>query len=326
MKSPSGPRTWAKKGASILIGLGILALLYWRIDLTRVVRTFTECRLWWLIGALSLLIPTIFLVAYRLRILVPSEGVSIAEATRLTLAAGVLNMVLPSRMGDLAKSYFMTRRGHLRGSLALSLVIFERACDLVALLLWCAVGLLLHADSSRIYGVLTAGVTVLAAFCLLLIGWRGFAQGFFSLLRRICPRKFHPSLERMSQAWGEMHQFFWAEKARVAWVGLISILLWFMHLLQIWLLILALRGQVPLMTSMGLTSLAVLAGLLPLTFAGIGTRDAALILLYHPFIGEATAAGVGVLCTVRYLLAALAGLPFLGRYLGPLKDDGDPVA
>ena len=104
-----------KKGASILIGLGILALLYWRIDLTRVVRTFAECRLWWLIGALSLLVPTIFLVAYRLRILVPSEGVSIAEATRLTLAAGVLNMVLPSRMGDLAKSYFMTRRGHLRG-------------------------------------------------------------------------------------------------------------------------------------------------------------------------------------------------------------------
>jgi hypothetical protein len=52
-------------------------------------------------------------------------------------------MVLPSKMGDIAKAYFMRDRGHLEGSLALSLVVFEKACDMLSLLLWCVFGLFL---------------------------------------------------------------------------------------------------------------------------------------------------------------------------------------
>jgi len=39
-------------------------------------------------------------------------------------------------MGDIAKA-FMKERGHLSGSLSLSLVVFEKACDMLSLLLWC---------------------------------------------------------------------------------------------------------------------------------------------------------------------------------------------
>ena len=58
---------------------------------------------------------------------------------------------------------------------------------------------------------------------------------------------------------------------------------------------------------------------MPLTFAGVGTRDAALIAFYKPYLNAPTAAALGLLCTSRYLLPALGGLPFLGKYLTTIK-------
>ena len=143
----------------------------------------------------------------------------------------------------------------------------------------------------------------------------GFARGAFRLIGLIGSGRLHDRMQRMSVAWEQMHRFFWADKFRLAQVAGTSVLIWLMHLVQIWLLILGLRGDVRLLTSMGLTPMAMLAGLFPLTFAGIGTRDAALVFFYAPFLGEARAAALGVLCTLRHLVLAVAGLPFIGRYL-----------
>ena len=74
-----------------------------------------------------------------------------------------------------------------------------------------------------------------------------------------------------------------------------------------------------MLAHLALAPLAFLAGLLPLTFAGVGTRDAALIAFYQPYMNAPTAAALGLLCTSRYLLPALGGLPFLGQYLTTIK-------
>ncbi len=73
------------------------------------------------------------------------------------------------------------------------------------------------------------------------------------------------------------------------------------------------------MANLALSPLAILAGLLPLTFAGVGTRDAALIVFYQPYFNAPTAAALGLLCTSRYIIPAIAGLPFLGQYLTMLQ-------
>ena len=83
--------------------------------------------------------------------------------------------------------------------------------------------------------------------------------------------------------------------------------------------ILALRAWTPFLINLALSPLAILAGLLPLTFAGIGTRDAALIFFYQDYFNEATGAALGLLCTSRYFLPAVIGLPFLGQMLAAKK-------
>jgi glycosyltransferase 2 family protein len=222
-------------------------------------------------------------------------------------------------MGDLAKAYFMRDRGHLSGTLALSLVVFEKACDMLSLLLWCVFGLLLYPEKAGLFWLMTAIVTTGLILGILLLSSPQIAQTFFRLTQSIAPKKLRAKLGKLSYSWQEMHDYFWRDRGNLLKITATSICLWFLHLLQIWFFILALNAWTPFLTSLALSPLAILAGLMPLTFAGVGTRDAALIAFYSPYFNAATGAALGLLCTSRYLLPAIGGLPFLNRYLTQLS-------
>lgn len=313
-----------KRVLSLLVSLLILAAIYWRIDLRGLAAVLQNGHVGWLAVSLGMVVPLTLLTAWRLQLLMPpvqSQGagfLSLPEATRLILAACTLNMVLPSKMGDIAKAYFMRDRGHLDGSLSLSLVVFEKACDLLSLLLWCAIGLAIYPQRGWLLGLLTLAIGGGLGVGLLLLGSRRFSRACFAAARAIAPQRFRPKLVRLQAAWEVMCSYFWRNPARWQVTGL-SVFIWFLHLLQIWLFILALNAWTPFWANLALAPLAILAGLLPLTFAGVGTRDAALIAFYQPFLSAPTAAALGLLCTSRYLLPAIAGLPFLGRYMALLS-------
>jgi uncharacterized membrane protein YbhN (UPF0104 family) len=281
----------------------------------------------------------------------PARGqLSFGEANKLILVASVLNLILPSKMGDIAKAYFMRERGHMSGALSLALVVFEKACDMLSLLWWCVFGLiwikLFNAKAlsafhlppwadrlglpgeSLVFWLIALIVGGSLALGMLLIGSRKFAEFFFVTGRRLAPAKVGGKLAKLHEAWNEMHGYFWKSKTQLARVTITSVFIWFLHLLQIWMFILALRAWTPFLANLALSPLAILAGLLPLTFAGVGTRDAALVLFYKPYFAAPVAAALGLLCTARYLLPALGGLPFAGEYfqlIGKLKNQRPPA-
>jgi uncharacterized protein (TIRG00374 family) len=259
--------------------------------------------------------------AWRLCLLMPhGMPLGFLESNRLILLASSLNMVLPSKMGDMAKAAFMAERGHLKGSLAVALVVFEKACDMASLLAWCVFGLFLYPQKDLLFWMMTLGVTGGFLLLALLVGSQAFAKFFFSLARRFAPQKISKKLAGLEESWIEMHGYFWGDRKKLVVVVLASLGIWFLHLVQIWMFTLAIHTQVPFLSNLALAPLAILAGLLPLTFAGIGTRDAALIFFYAPFMAAADGAALGVLCTMRYFLPALGGLPFLGPALTALAD------
>ena len=311
-----------KRWISIAVSLLILVVIYTRIDFSGLLQVFRQCNPLWMVISLGMVVPLTLLTAWRLQQLMPREtknALSFGEANRLILAASVLNMVLPSKMGDLAKSYFMRDRGHLDGPLAFSLVVFEKACDMLSLLVWCAFGLLLYPSKDPLFWIMTVATIGGLVTGVALLAWPAFARSVFAAVGRMAPSKMRRKVDRLRDSWQTMHDYFWGDRAQLAIVAITSIFIWFLHLLQIWLFILALRATAPFLANLALSPLAILAGLLPLTFAGVGTRDAALILFYQPYFAAPTAAALGLLCTSRYLLPALGGLPFLGQYLAQLK-------
>jgi hypothetical protein len=309
-----------KRLISILVSLGILALIYSKIHVPELLGVFSRCHPGWMTVSIAMVVPLTLFTALRLQLLMPDRApMRLSEATRLILTASVLNMVLPAKMGDIAKAMFMKEHGNLGGTLALSLVVFEKACDMLSLLLWCAVGLLLHPTKGITFWLLTAGITGGLVLGVTLLASLRISRAFFAAAARVAPGKFKAKLEKLRASWEEMHGYFWASPRKFLRVTAMSVFIWFLHVLQIWLFILALRAWVPFLISIALSPLAILAGLLPLTFAGVGTRDAALIVLYQPYFDAETGAALGLLCTARYLLPAIGGLPFLQQYLATLQ-------
>jgi uncharacterized protein (TIRG00374 family) len=331
-----------KRLISILVSLVLLALIYWRIDFTALMAVFRQSNLIWMALSLAMVVPLTLLTAWRLQQFVPGKVASrnlassdlasepmvsehhkltFFEANALILAASVLNMVLPSKMGDIAKAYFMRDRGYLSGSLALSLVVFEKACDMLSLLLWCVFGLLLYPQKDGLFWLMTVSVGTGLSLGLLILASPRFARTCFAWGQKWGPSKLKLKLGKLSYSWQEMHDYFWKDPQYLLLIASVSIVIWFLHLLQIWLFTLALRASVPFLANLALAPLSILAGLLPLTFAGIGTRDAALILFYRAYLSAPIGAALGVLCTSRYFLPALAGLPFFNRYLTTLQQN-----
>lgn len=310
-----------KRFISIAVSVAILLIIYSKIDFQGLLGVFQNCDRPWMAISLAMVVPITMFTSGRLQQLMPQEkSLGFIEANRLILGASVLNMVLPSKMGDIAKAYFMRERGHLSGSLSLSLVVFEKACDMLSLLFWCALGLIFYPAKDGLFWTMTTAVVVGLILGLLLLGSRQFAQGFFGIARKLAPKKLSQKLNNLQISWEEMHDYFWSDKGQLLKMAGSSIFIWFLHLLQIWLFILALQAWTPFLSNLALSPLAILAGLLPLTFAGVGTRDAALIFFYQPYFDAPTGAALGLLCTSRYFLPAIVGLPFLGQMMGALRN------
>lgn len=308
-----------KRFVSILISVALLFYIYTQIDLVNLLEVLQNCDRLMLMVSLFMVVPITLVTSWRLQQLVPHHSLGFLEANRLILGASVLNMVLPSKMGDIAKSYFMAERSKISGSLALAISIFEKTCDLLSLLLWCIFGLLLYPAKDSLFWTMTTGVALGLGIGLLMLGSQSFADWSLAIAIRFAPQKLKTKLAKMQTGWREMHDYFWSDKQQLLIITSTSVFIWFLHLLQIWLFILALKAIAPFVISLALSPLSILAGLLPLTFAGIGTRDAAIIYFYQDYFNEATGAGLGLLCTSRYFIPALIGLPFLGQMLGAAK-------
>jgi uncharacterized membrane protein YbhN (UPF0104 family) len=105
---------------------------------------------------------------------------------------------------------------------------------------------------------------------------------------------------------------------RRAWPGsgeflAATALLWTLHLAQVHCFVLAAGVEVPWTTTFARAPLALLAGVVPAAFCGIGTRDAALVWLFADVAPASAMAVVGLLTALRYLVPGLAGLPLWWR-------------
>lgn len=294
----------------------LIALLYWQIDFERIIQILIQANTLWLFLGLALVVPTTLLAAFRLTFLsIHSNTINYLDALKLILAASVMNLVLPSKMGDLAKGIFIVKDKKINYSLAIPLVSLEKISDILALLLWCFIGLIYLQNFNTFYIFLLITISFFLAIGILAISSKHLANKFFSLMIFILPERFFLSINTFQKGWFETINFIKKDKKKVWTLSLLSIFLWFIHLLQIWLFILSLSPNVGFLDSLAITPLAIFMGLIPLTFSGIGTRDFAFIYLYSAYFPAATGAALGLLATVRYIIPAIAGIPFLSQYL-----------
>jgi hypothetical protein len=305
---------------SIVVSGGLLYVLYSSLDLRQVGQALLAADRMWLVVSVGMILPITLLRALRFYWVAPAGALpGTGEAFRLTLVASSLNVFLPAKAGDLVKSYFVARRSRTAPGVALSIVVYERLCDLFGMIAWCLVGWVV--GRPQIDGIPTAFWVVLAgigAVCFVLISSEGAARVIRDVVDRVVPAGRWHKLSELADGWPGLLQVL---RGRRRFIVSYSLVLWLTHLFQIWLFTVALGVEVPFTVCASLSAVALMAGQLPLTFAGLGTRDVALVVLLASYMTPEMAAAMGVLISTRGLIPPLIGLPIIRPYLASVVDD-----
>lgn len=265
---------WLTAAVSLLL----LAALYSAADWRKVGRTLADLSPAYLAAALAMFVPQTLLSALRWQRLAGRVcPISLRESLRQTLAASALNLIVPSKLGDLCKAGMLPGAGaSVQCVKAVSLAAVEKAADLAAL---CA---------------------------LWLCGWLGMPGwpliGAAGLLAAVGGG----GLFRLRKSHGERDSFRGG-----CVVGALTLALWALHLTQIDWFLKSAGVFVPWPVAVARLPAALFAGLLPVSFMGLGTRDSALIWLFADVAPPATMAAVGLLTALRYVVPGAAGIACL---------------
>jgi len=305
-----GKTPW--KVLSVAFSAAILWLLYRKLDRRLMLDVLAHADVTWLMLSVGMIVPITLLTAARFRwVASPRWAPPYADALGLTLISNALNLFLPAKLGDLAKSRFLcTQRGATAG-FGVSVVVFERLSDVFSVATWCLIGWFTGAAT------VSVDAAALLAICLwLLSGGLMFSGGLagsgLKKAGRYGPFRTSEKLRLLWRGWPELQA---ALGGRVRWLALYSVGIWFLHLTQIWMFTLAVRANVPFAVGLTLAPVVLLCALVPFTFGGIGPRDAAAIYLFSEYMPPELAASVGLLTISRAVVPSVAAIPLLRRYL-----------
>lgn len=311
-----------KRGAllSLLVSGGLIYLLYRTLNLRQVGEALLTADRFWLVVSIGLIVPITALRAIRFFWVAPAGALpGIVEAFKLTLVSSALNVFVPAKAGDLIKSYFVARRGHVPTGVAIAIIVYERLCDMFGLIFWCLVGWFVgRPEVTSLPIAFWSLLAMLGVICGVLISSERAAAVWRSLMMRLIPDGRLRKLRQLAMGWPDLLEVL---RTRRVWIVPFSLLLWLAHLFQIWLFTIALSLDVPFTVCASLSAIALMAGQLPLTVAGLGTRDVALVVLLAAYMAPESAAAMGVLISTRNFLPPLIGVPFMRPYLASVVDE-----
>lgn len=300
---------------SLAVSGALLIGLYRSMDIRLIGEALRAADRVWLVASLGMIVPITVLRAVRFFSVAPAGALpGIGEALRLTLVASGFNAFLPAKTGDLVKSYFVAKRGQTSAGVAVAIIVYERFCDLFSLIFWCLVGWLLSgtldtAVPSAIWPLLG---TIGAVFAILILSKRAADLWRVTMARALIHRRLR-RLRDLAEGWPDLLQVL---GARRGWLVLFSLFLWLVNLTQAWMFTVALSVQIPFLACASLSAIALMAGQVPFTIAGLGVRDVALVVLMAGYMTPEEAAAMGILMSTRGLFPPLAALPIMRPYLG----------
>lgn len=314
-------RNRSKLIALIFSGL-LICILYSQLDLVNLWKTIKSANLFWLALSIGLSGPITFLLALRFLWTLPDgSDISYHEAIKLTLVTSAFNKFLPAKSGDLVKSFFVTRSGKTSAGVALSIIVYERFCDLFSVISFCVVGLWV-APPISVPALAWLFLIVASCASIILVTSKKSAVWLYEILHNFLHLGRFERLSRAAAGWPSLHAELVGRRSRII---LLSLVIWLISLIQMWSFTLVVSVDVPIIASFSIFAIALFAGQMPFTFAGFGARDAVLIVLLSKYMSSESAAFIGVLSALRGILPALASLLIARSYLDIVTDEAKKI-
>jgi glycosyltransferase 2 family protein len=288
------------------IGIGLLAILFFKLDSGQFVSTLSAVRLEFVITALAAYVVAKTLTALRWALLARPLGFKqrLSEFVAFYFIGMFFNLFAPSTLGgDAGKIYYLARDPGGNGTAetagrAVVSILADRAIGM-AVLVWIGAAALLAFPT---YAAAVPAPVRYATFALALLPVAGYA--LFPLLARWLEKVPH-SLARKLRDLGDA---YWRRPKVLAASILISLVF---HLIQIWIQILigdALRFELPWSYAFVFFPLVDIVAMLPVSISGIGLREGTYVFFLGKLgVGADKAFACGIVWLAIVIASGLVG-------------------
>lgn len=267
-----------------------------------------------LIFSLALMVTETIIRSLRWRVILSSLNISISRAKSLSLyfAGGFMGIITPGHIGEVIKVYFLKHKGH-SAFRSLFSVILDRVIDIVVLLV---LGFLVFIFFLRQIGIYIALVGIILAagvvFIFMLLNPDSYLHKLFgTLIQKIIPIDFnHYNKFTFKKFWRGIKEL----RKKDTFLFLIYLVIgWSFYFYARYAISEALGLNLSLLQVVIVSVLSTIVALLPISVAGIGTREITTIYVFGLFGVNKEAAVLFSLFvfTINITSVALGFIPYI---------------
>lgn len=283
-----------------LITVTIFYLIFRSVPIQDLVNVFLDANYTYVFLSLIPLCLSLVILTKRWQVILDAMGyqIPLKECFIIIMAAMPFSTITPSKSGDVVRAYYLKDK-NIPVTKTVGGIISERIFDILILSVFSLGGMLYFGKYDFFYlGII----------------------GFFICIVLITLMYYNVSLPT-SKSWSErienislsMRMLIDNKNAFAAVVGY-SLIVWILTVMQTVIFFYALQIDIPILVVFGLIPIAIFIGMLPVTLGGMGTRDAAIIVLFSSYALSSQLLGVGLLFSFfRYWLLAGIGLIFMKK-------------
>ncbi len=311
--APKAPhsRAW-RKWTLRCIGPVLLALILIRVDLRQVFGIIASADFPRLGLVVALCFPLFYLRSLRWRQLLLSEGIVIKPllAFRVYMAANFFGAVTPGHLGEFIKVWYVKRYTSMSKSRSMASVLTDRLMDLWVIFILGFVGMWWLNLLDRLSAITLVAAALVALAPLLTLHAGVVRWGVGLMFRFTFLKRFTNEAERMQQEFTE--GVLQLVKPRLLLGILFTILAYGIYFVQCEDIAFAIDVPLDFWVLGMIIPITIFVTMLPISPAGLGTREAAIIYLFGlQAVGQEAALSFSLLMFVVFNLAmGLIGYAF----------------
>lgn len=263
-----------------IIGLLFFLIIIFKVDVPDILKILSKVKINYLFIAITLTIPLLLVKAWRWKYMLQMQSIeySLKDAFITYLATTYIGIITPGRIGDFLKVFYLKEKQHLLFGRAFSSVLVDKLFDLMVLFIFGMIGINVF--------LLSKNVTIIMLLCMLF-----FIAGFIILFNRTNRENIFKFIYNMAiiKRYKEkikihFEDFFKGiedlKKTKILIPILLSFVAYFILFLQCYLIASSLGIKIAFFYLAFCASVANIISFIPISIAGIGTRDAILIFLF----------------------------------------------
>jgi len=268
------------------IGIAILIYTVYSLDIEKIKNAFFSIKPIFIILALSLTLPRVLIRNYAWQLIQKEHNIKLTffQSLKIFLIGYFYGSITPGYLGQLMRiPYMKEKTGEPYGKLFVNSSI-ESIVHSSSIYITLVIGALLILEKfPGIFLIAMVWIILLAIIIIFFIKKERGEKLFYTIIKYLIPKKLKHNLNRFVQTF--YNDFPKINRLIIPFI--LGIFTWIIIFSQEYIIVIALGLNIPYILFLLLFPLANAAGFLPITFAGLGTRELAAIVLFSSLFAVA---------------------------------------